>query len=179
MTIWVSWLSKIRLGAKSLNVSVLSGPLDTTIRLKWPRKAYPEYDSTSQLASLLAPYGTVDSIVISDKYKTNPKLKYSTAVVSFRTIAAAVRCLDDAGAKGTPLEQVEGKWASGEPPAAIRGSRQPADRPPKSTTPTPTTAPRPPLNINEDEVLEKLREAERQRLEEQIRRQDEADEAAA
>ena len=165
------------------------GPLDTTVRIKWPRKLFPrlELDADAVLA-LLPPQASinVDSVVLSGKMADNPKLKYGTALVALKTVTAAVKTVEAAG-KGK-LEGIEVSWAGGKEPEIVRRQRESeamasskSKRRSEAEQPDPVAREPKIPKLNEDSVLDQLRarERERERLEEEIRQQDEADEAAA
>ena len=161
------------------------GPLDTTVRLKWPRKAFPSLELDKDAIRALLPAQAainVDSIVISSKMTSNPKLKSGTAVVSFKTLTSAVATVEASG-QGK-LAGIEVSWASGQEPDVIAKRRAGAaaseehhsraaeleDRTVSAKVP----------KLDETSVLDQLRarERERERIEEEIRRQDEAEEAS-
>ncbi len=168
------------------------GPLDTTLRLKWLRKAFPTLETSSEaISSLLLPFtsngATIDSIVLSTKMASNPKLKNGTAVVALKTLSAAVRVME-AAASGQALKGIEVTWAAGKEPAILARSRAGEEAEKQSAIPEKREAPTPtyvqPLakapKLDEDSILNQLRarERERERMEEEIRRQDEEEEAA-
>jgi DnaJ family protein C protein 17 len=107
-----------------------TGPLDTTVRLKYSATALPHLTTAESLAALLQPFGGADkdSIVISIKTKTSKKKKSSadevklgTALVPFKRIGDAFAAVCASGMKERGLEGVQISWAgnSGEEPELI------------------------------------------------------------
>jgi DnaJ homolog subfamily C member 17 len=101
-----------------------SGPLDTTVRVKYPLSRHPTLTTASSLASVFSSFGNVDmsSIVISmrpsKKAPHNPP-KFATALIPFEKIgqAHAAVCASGMGAKG--LKDIEVSWAEGKEPKAL------------------------------------------------------------
>lgn len=182
------------------------GPLDTTVRLKWQRKLHPALELDKEaIASLLPGHFTtsIESIVISGKMASNPKLKMGTAMIALKTLSAAVKVVEASGRD--TLNGIEVTWAAGQEPEMVRqarereqqfgGSRAPsvggsangnghsagassAEKRSATGTPEPLTVPPPLLKapkLDENDILAKMRarEREREKLEEDIRRQDE------
>lgn len=102
-----------------LTDDVLLGPLDTAIKIKWPRKRFKQFDDQSALSSLLQPFGTIDSILLSSKFLTNPGVKTGSAVVSFKTVDEAAKVIKKAAIEGSPFEGMTVSWAAGAPPASL------------------------------------------------------------
>ena len=103
---------------------VTTGPLDTTVRLKYPLSQYPALTTRSALNDLLSTFGMIDepSIVISMKpAKKMPHKppKYATALIPFRNIgdALAAVCASKNERKG--LKDIEISWAEGNEPAVL------------------------------------------------------------
>ena len=164
------------------------GPLDTTIRLKWQRKQFPQWENGFEVISGCLPVETtsIDSIVVSSKLAINPKLTKGTALVVLKTLTAAIKVLEAAG-KGK-LGAIEASWASGQEPTLLsmtkerekgmgpNGKAQAAeDVTKKRSSPSKVS------NLDENSVLDQLRarERERKKMEEEIRKQDVEDEMAA
>jgi DnaJ family protein C protein 17 len=161
------------------------GPLDTTLRLKWSRKQFPhlETEKDAMIALLPVKADAIDSLVLSAKMLNNAKLKNGTAVISFKTLTSAVKVMEGSG-KGL-LKDVELSWAAGQEPEAVRRVKQrnnttytvkekvQEQQQPMPSIPLPT--------LDEDSILQQMRarEKERERLEEELRRQDEQDDANA
>ncbi|BGO96460.1 hypothetical protein RTG_02175 [Rhodotorula toruloides ATCC 204091] len=143
------------------------GPLDKTLKIKWLKSAHPslvdDASVTAFLERTLAPSNPdIDSVVLSSKTLANPsKGKHGSGVVAFKTLSAAVRVVK--GKEADPEGKWKGfevGWAAGQPPAALGA---------QSFTPTST---------DEDSVLARLRQKEREKLMDEMRAQDEADEGA-
>ncbi|GAA5943129.1 J domain-containing protein [Sporobolomyces koalae] len=168
------------------------GPLDKTLKIKWLKSRHPSLASvealTEFLTRLLEPANLdIESIVISSKTLQNPsKGKYGSGVVSFRTLAAAVRLVkgkrkageDDEGWKGFEVD-----WAAGEPPEVLAGEQGLEPLPKKNSRPSSPPLPPPtpfPATVlpdaDESQILAQLRQREREKLIEQMQRQDEEDE---
>jgi DnaJ family protein C protein 17 len=103
-------------------------PLDTTLRLKWPRASLPDCDSEAGLRALLLPHlpstDSIDSLVISSKLKASPsksKNKSGSAVVSLKTLNATIKLVQAAERKKLP-EGFEVTWAAGEVPKLARAA---------------------------------------------------------
>lgn len=158
--------------------------LDTTVRLKWPRKAFPHLEQDKDALWALLPAQAavnLDSIVLSGKMASNPKLKSGTAVVSFKTLTSAVAVVESSD-KGK-LAGIDVTWASGQEPEIVSKQRSKAagltvkrSAEVSATGNAPIKMPK----LDESSVLDQLRarERERERIEEEIRQQDAADEAA-
>lgn len=161
------------------------GPLDTTVRLKWQRKLHPafELDEAAIISNLPIKKSSIESIVISNKMTANPKLKSGTAMVALKTLTAAVT-LVEASSKGS-LEGVEVTWAGGQEPDIVKQTRErertrsgengnAASKRSASNTPEPAQQSYKLPKLDEGDVLSKMRarERERERLEEEIRKQD-------
>jgi len=191
--------------------SVESGPLDTTIRLKYALAEHPTLISPPAISSALQSFGAIDtdSIVLSMKpSKKNPTKppKFVTALVPFRTVSQAFGAVTASGTGA--LKGIEASWAAGAEPAVVNwlkvsghlGSTPPAGgsgetkpvspAPGKSSDPfssfpesfsfdptpssgSPKTA-QPIGGIDyESLTLMRLRQAERERLEREIRESEE------
>jgi len=153
------------------------------VRVKWKRDQIPSFDSDSALKAFFATNcGTVDSLVVSTKFCTKPNTKSGSAVVSFHTISAAVKAVDLATKKANGFEHLEVTWTGGKSPfpAHNGGISQPASPIGTNGTPDLPNLPKSSPKIDEDETLNLLRrrQRERERLEEEIRRQDELEEVA-
>ncbi|KAK4694049.1 hypothetical protein P7C70_g8812, partial [Phenoliferia sp. Uapishka_3] len=157
------------------------GPLDMTLKIKWAPATHPtilDADSLqSTLSSLLKPNPVdIDSVVISTKFKANPtKGKHASAVVSFKSLAAAVRVMKARESGGVGWEGLEVNWAAGSPPAVLGGERK-ADKeevPKKEERKVPSFMPAMMVDSSEDRILAQLRAKERQKLMDEMRRQEE------
>lgn len=144
-----------------------------------------ELDKDAIVHKLPIKQSSVESIVISGKMSANPKLKAGTAMIALKTLTAAVALIDSSG-KDT-LEGIEVTWAGGSEPEAVRQAREreqastlsngngtTASKRSASNTPEPAQSTFKLPKLDENDVLSKMRarERERERLEEEIRRQD-------
>ncbi|KAF9467843.1 DnaJ domain-containing protein, partial [Collybia nuda] len=188
------------------------GSLDTTIRLKYTLKVHPNLTTAVSIATLLAPFGPIDteSIVISlkaaKKAQDKPP-KYGTALVPFKQIghAFAAVCASRKAERG--LNEIDVGWVGGKEPAILGWLKkmgkigappptssekneavgqlpqtQTASNPSTFSSfptsfpdiPAPSTTPAvAPLGLDyESLTLLRLRQAERERLEREIREQE-------
>ena len=133
-----------------------TGPLDTTVRVKYSATALPHLTTPESLAALLEPFGDIDkdSIVLSIKTKTLKKKKtpsnetrLGTALVPFKRIgdAFAAVCASDIRERG--LEGVQVTWAgnSGEEPELIAWLKRHGKLGAPAKSPTEHSAPNPAL----------------------------------
>jgi DnaJ homolog subfamily C member 17 len=103
----------------------LLDPLDTTIRLKWTLKAYPNLTTAESVANLMSSFGQTDtdSIVISlkpPKKSADKPPKYGTALVPFKQIGDAFAAVCASGKRERQLEGIEIGWIGGkEPPILV------------------------------------------------------------
>lgn len=179
-------------------------PLDTTVKLRYKISSHPELTTPDALSTLLSPFGPTDtsSIVLSmkppKKDPTKPA-KFATALVPFKQIGDAFGAVGATGQATRGLDGIEIGWARGQEPPILDWLRKmgklgspksPNDQP--KTTPEvpstkqdpassfPTTAPVLP-NIQvagmdyESLTLLRLRQAERERLEQEILAQEAAE----
>jgi DnaJ family protein C protein 17 len=175
-------------------------PLDTTLRLKFPRSPVFDADPEASLRALMAahvPAEAIDSLVVSTKVKASPsKSKSGSAVVSLRTLNATVK-LVKAAEDGKLPPGFEVKWAAGEVPKLARAAmglmeaEQDSDAPSSSAVSMPpgwrswidsrvqALRQQTPVSveagaIREDGILARMkaRQAERKKLEDDIRRQE-------
>ena len=154
------------------------------MRLKWTRKAFPALEQDKEAIRALLPAQAsinIDSIVISGKMTSNPKLKSGTAVVSFKTLTSAVTSVEASG-QGK-LAGIEVTWASGQEPEIVTKQKASAveDKRKREEQDEQDEAPMMKVpKLDENSVLDQLRarERERERMEEEIRRQDAEEEAA-
>ncbi|TBU25255.1 DnaJ-domain-containing protein [Dichomitus squalens] len=98
-----------------------SGPLDTTVRVKYTLSAHPTLTDASALGALLAAHGAVDepSIVLSLKPALPKKPKRGTALVPFKQIRGAFAAVCASGRPEYRLEDIEISWAEGKEPELI------------------------------------------------------------
>lgn len=177
-------------------------PLDTTVKLRYKIATHPNLTTPDALSILLSPFGPTDtsSIVLSmkppKKDPTKPA-KFATALVPFKQIGDAFGAVGASGQAGRGLDGVEIGWARGQEPPILdwlrkmgklgsppkEQSKTPPEVPPStqsSASSFPTTAPSLP-NIQvagmdyESLTLLRLRQAERERLEQEILAQEAAE----
>ncbi|BGP07589.1 hypothetical protein JCM10049v2_003427 [Rhodotorula toruloides] len=166
------------------------GPLDKTLKIKWLKSAHPslvdDASVTAFLERTLAPANPdIDSVVLSSKTLANPsKGKHGSGVLAFKTLSAAVRVVK--GKEADPEGRWKGfevGWAAGQPPAALGAQAAPSPPPPRQSASPPASAVPSfsfaPASTDEDSILARLRLKEREKLMDEMRRQDEADEGAA
>ncbi|KAF5351140.1 hypothetical protein D9756_008339 [Leucocoprinus leucothites] len=128
-------------------------PLDTTVRLKWSLKTRPELTTTESVASLLLPFGSIDSeaIVLSlkaPKKSTSGKPKSGTALVPFKQIGDAYDVVCESGKTDRGLEGVEVGWVNGKEPGILGwlkkmgklGGERSKGGSPSTPTPAPATS---------------------------------------
>lgn len=102
----------------------MTGPLDTTVRLKYPLTQHVTLTTTSALGALLSTFGPVDepSIVISmkpPKKAPNTPPKYATALVPFKNIGDAFAAVCASGKESEGLKDIEVTWAGGKEPEVL------------------------------------------------------------
>ncbi|GAA5912828.1 J domain-containing protein [Sporobolomyces salmoneus] len=170
------------------------GPLDKTLKIKWLKSLHPNLASedaiTRYLETLLHPSKPdIESIVVSSKTLANPsKGKYGSGVIAFKTLSAAVRLVKGkrkAGEGTSDWKGFEVDWAAGSPPAVLKdeeGVESMSAKPPRPPSPVqvPPSVPSFPaaslIDSDESTILARLREREREKLIEEMRRQDEEEE---
>ncbi|GAA5843231.1 hypothetical protein JCM3766R1_006631 [Sporobolomyces carnicolor] len=170
------------------------GPLDKTLKIKWLKSLHPDLASvdaiTRYLERLVRPANPdIESIVVSSKTLANPtKGKYGSGVVAFKTLSAAVRIVKGKRKAGEGEDDWKGfevDWAAGSPPDVlgnVEGVESVAAKPPRPHPPTssvPSSASFPLANMvdsDEGQILEQLRQREREKLIAEMQRQDEEEE---
>ncbi|KAF8591247.1 DnaJ-domain-containing protein [Ramaria rubella] len=196
----------------------ISGPLDTTVRIKYPLSKYPTLTTPSSLDTLLSSFGSIDvsSIVISmkpSKKAPNKPPKFATALASFGKIGDAHAAVCASGMEARGMKDIDVSWAEGKEPSVLEalkwnhqldlgGHNLPSSNPamhqphmsartpagpgvvPASSAPSfsfdPSESQHPPspaaVNVPgldyESITLMRLRQAERERLEREIREQE-------
>ncbi|GAA5895136.1 hypothetical protein JCM8208_000122 [Rhodotorula glutinis] len=165
------------------------GPLDKTLKVKWLKARHPTLTTPDAveafLAGALAPLRPdIDSVVLSTKtLAAAAKGKHGSGVVAFRTLSAAVRVVrgKEADPQGVWAD-FDVDWAAGSPPAALGAAPQPAATAPRP--PSPPSAPAPSFAApssttasDEDSILARLRQKEREKLMAEMRAEDEAEAA--
>ncbi|KAB5562476.1 hypothetical protein PHYPO_G00018220 [Pangasianodon hypophthalmus] len=163
-----------RLNAQSTHADFSSVPqvnrtVTPKLKLKWKCKKDDDTNggySQEVLQGLLQKYGEILNVIVSSKKK-------GSAVVEFATIRAAeLACKNESGLTGTPLKIA---WLEGQPettaPTALNNSA--------AGTYTPSQTSLSSERDYESLVLMRMRQAaERQKLIEQMQREDEEEEAA-
>ncbi|KAM5545556.1 hypothetical protein V8D89_000594 [Ganoderma adspersum] len=98
-----------------------SGPLDTTVRVKYALVSRPTLVDAASIGTVLAPFGAIDesSVVLSLKPSPPKKPKRGTALVPFTQIggAFAAVCASERAEHG--LQDIEVTWAGGAEPEII------------------------------------------------------------
>ena len=102
-------------------------PLDTTIRLKYPLKAYPNLTTPTAISTFLSRFGPTDesSIVLSlslkNKTSTKPDKtpKTGSALVPFKQIGNAFAAVCASGRKELGMDGVKVTWVNGKEPAIL------------------------------------------------------------
>ncbi|KAI1793696.1 DnaJ-domain-containing protein [Ganoderma leucocontextum] len=131
-----------------------SGPLDTTVRVKWTLSSRLALVDAASIAAVLTPFGAIDksSIVLSPKLTAPKKPKRRTALVPFTEIGAAFAAVCASGRAEHGLQDIEVTWAGGAEPELIGWLKKTSQlggtangRPPPSphgvsSTPTPGLA---------------------------------------
>ncbi|GAA5924838.1 hypothetical protein JCM3775_005483 [Rhodotorula graminis] len=168
------------------------GPLDKTLKVKWLKARHPTLTTPDAveafLAGALAPLRPdIDSVVLSAKTLAaaagTAKGKHGSGVVAFRTLSAAVRVVrgKEADPQGVWAD-FDVDWAAGSPPAALGQAPKPASTAPRPPSPPSASAPSfaAPSSTtasDEDSILARLRQKEREKLMAEMRAEDEAEAA--
>ncbi|CEQ40301.1 SPOSA6832_01896, partial [Sporobolomyces salmonicolor] len=159
------------------------GPLDKTLKIKWLKATHPSLTSSGAVSSFietnLAPQKPdIESIVLSSKTLANPsKGKYGSGVVAFSTLSAALRVVKGKQADSAGSWQgFEVDWASGHPPSLLGEEAAPSAKAARPPSPPITSIPASAfIDSDEDRILAQLRAREREKLMEEMKRQDEAE----
>jgi DnaJ family protein C protein 17 len=117
------WLVKSFL----FNSHSIVDPLDTTIRLKYPLKAYPNLTTPTAISTFLSRFGPTDesSIVLSlslkNKASSKPDKapKTGSALVPFKQIGNAFAAVCASGRKELGMDGVKVTWVNGKEPAIL------------------------------------------------------------
>lgn len=101
-----------------------SGPLDTTIRLKYTLIAHPTLTTPVSLSTLLVSFGAIDteSVVLSlkpPKKAPHKPPKYATALIPFKQIGDAFAAVCASGRPERGLNDIEVGWAGGKEPQIL------------------------------------------------------------
>lgn len=123
-----------------------AGPLDTTVRVKYPLSAHPTLTTPSSLATLLSPFGTIDvsAIVISMKpSKKAPQKppKFATALVPFSKIGQAHAAVCASGMETRGLKSIEISWAEGKEPKVLNTLKRTQQLDPAGGSPEASSSP--------------------------------------
>ncbi|KAF8960314.1 DnaJ domain-containing protein [Flammula alnicola] len=103
-------------------------PLDTTVRLKYPLKTYPNLTTPRAISALLSRFGTTDesSIVLSLSLKSkngsekpNKPPKTGSALVPFKQIGEAFAAVCASGRKELGMDGVKITWVNGKEPEVL------------------------------------------------------------
>lgn len=105
----------------SRNLSISTGSLDTTVRVKYSLSSHPTLTSPASLIPLLSPFGPLDSssILISLRPSPPKKSKRGTAVVPFTQIGGAFAAVCASGRMESGMGDIEICWAGGKEPELI------------------------------------------------------------
>ena len=109
------------------NSHLIVDPLDTTIRLKYPLKAYPNLTTPAAISTFLSRFGATDesSIVLSLSLKNktpsnaNKPPKTGSALVPFKQIGDAFAAVCASGRKELGMDGVKVTWVNGKEPAIL------------------------------------------------------------
>ncbi|KAF9485068.1 DnaJ-domain-containing protein [Pholiota conissans] len=122
-------------------------PLDTTIRLKYPLKTYPNLTTPSSIATFLSRFGATDesSIVLSSsiKHKTDADKsakapKTGSALVPFKQIGDAFAAVCASGRKDLGMDGIKITWVNGKEPQVLAWLKRMGKLgTPSASTPTP------------------------------------------
>ncbi|ORY92504.1 hypothetical protein BCR35DRAFT_348892 [Leucosporidium creatinivorum] len=150
------------------------GPLDTTLKIKFPKSSTitSSPDLINYLTTLLAPSSPDIDLILGG----GDKIPKGRASVKFRTLAAAVRVMeakDGNGEKGA-WKGVEVGWAAGRRPEILGGEEKATPTPPPPAADSfPSAFPKSMLvDSDEDRILAQLRAKERQKMMEELERQE-------
>jgi DnaJ homolog subfamily C member 17 len=110
-------------------IEPIAGPLDTTVRVRYPLSAHPTLTTPSSLATLLSSFGSIDvsSIVISmkpSKKAPHKPPKFVTALVPFAQIGDAHAAVCASGVEARGLKTIEISWAEGKEPKVLDALQQ-------------------------------------------------------
>ncbi|KAK4056006.1 hypothetical protein OIO90_003001 [Microbotryomycetes sp. JL221] len=154
------------------------GPLDTTLKFKWTKtSSIPDKSTLETRIRQLTQPGTVDIDVILGA----DKISKGRASVKFATLSSAIKVLE--AVKKTSRESWKGLevfWAAGHPPSALtNGQHSTTQRSPSPVARASIPAEMLVNNPDEDSILAQLRAKERQKLMDELERQDAAEEATS
>ncbi|KAF2826066.1 DnaJ-domain-containing protein [Ophiobolus disseminans] len=154
--------------------------IDRTVKIRFQRDADTQFWDKDKLQGIFAKYGKIDSVVMGKDKKVRPsgeKHRKITAVafIIYTRVDHAHAAISDAIQDHPNLEAVS--WASGSAPAmqAPSAPSTPVGKTFRGSFGGAGPAKTPSL---QETTMMRLKEAEKKRLEEQIRRQEAAEEAA-
>lgn len=107
-------------------LALVSDPLDTTIRIRFPLKTYSNLNTPQAVSTFLSRFGATDeaSIVLSThlkgkKEKTEKPPKMGSALVPFKQIGDAFAAVCASERKDSGLDGIKISWVRGEEPAVL------------------------------------------------------------
>lgn len=107
-------------------LTLVSDPLDTTVRIRFPLKTYSNLSTPQAVSTFLSRFGATDeaSIVLSThlkgrKEKTDKPAKTGSALVPFRQIGDAFAAVCASERKDSSLDGIKISWVRGEEPAIL------------------------------------------------------------
>lgn len=117
-------------------INLITGPQDSTLRIKYTLTTRPDLSTKSSLLSLLRPFGPLEgdeeSIVLSLKPpKKHPEKppKFANAIVQFKRCEDAFGAVCASNRVERGLKDVQIDWVTGEEPKYVKWLRE---RPPPS-----------------------------------------------
>ena len=101
-----------------------TGSLDTTIRLKYTLTAHPTLTTAASLSGLLSTFGQTDAETIRILLKPPKKApekpaKFATAIAEFKQIGDAFAAVCASGREDRGLQGIQVYWAEGKEPQII------------------------------------------------------------
>jgi DnaJ family protein C protein 17 len=104
--------------------NLLTGPLDTTVRVRFALAAHPTLATPAAVATLLGQFGAVDAalVVLASKPPKKAPGKpptHATAVVPFKAVGAAFAAVGASGLAARGLAGVDVSWAAKDEPPLI------------------------------------------------------------
>lgn len=104
-------------------VTLVSDPLDTTVRIRYPLKDYPTLNTPQSIAAFLSHFGATDesSIVLSAnlRQKKDKTPKTGSALVPFKRIGDAFAAVCASERKDMKMDGVKVSWVKGDEPAIL------------------------------------------------------------
>ena len=112
-------------------LTLVSDPLDTTVRIRFPLKSYSQLNTPQAISTILSRFGATDesSIVLSanikgKKEKTDKAPKTGSALVPFKQIGDAFAAVCASERKDLGLDGIKISWVRGEEPAILEWLRK-------------------------------------------------------